>query len=83
MKSSLLSVSVKMMLSTYCLLLDTGTVSNIVPEDRRDLVQDIRDEHTSLQLERLVKLECSVNQGSSLVLELFVSPRDSSEMSSR
>ena len=30
------------------LLLDTGTVSNIVPEDRRDLVQDIRDEHTSL-----------------------------------
>ena len=30
------------------LLLDTGTVSNIVPEDRRDSVQDIRDEHTSL-----------------------------------
>ena len=30
------------------LLLDTGTVSNIVPEDRRDLVQDIHDEHTSL-----------------------------------
>ena len=30
------------------LLLETGTVSNIVPEDRRDLVQDIRDEQTSL-----------------------------------
>ena len=33
---------------TIDLLLDTGTVSNLVPEDRRDVVQDIRNEHTSL-----------------------------------
>ena len=33
---------------TIDLLLDTGTVSNLVPEDQRDVVQDIRNERTAL-----------------------------------
>ena len=30
------------------LLLDTGTVSNLVPEDKRDVVHDIRSERAAL-----------------------------------
>ena len=33
---------------TIDLLLDTGTVSNLVPEDQRDVVQDIRSERAAL-----------------------------------
>ena len=33
---------------TIDLLLDTGTVSNLVPEDRRDVVHNIPNETTSL-----------------------------------
>ena len=33
---------------TIDLLLDTGTVSNLVPEDQRGVVQNIRSENTSL-----------------------------------
>ena len=33
---------------TIDLLLDTGTVSNLMPEDQRDVVQDIRNERTAL-----------------------------------
>ena len=33
---------------TIYLLLDTGTVSNLVPEESRSIVQDIRNERTAM-----------------------------------
>ena len=73
------------------LLLDTGTMSNILPEDRRDLVQDIRDEHTSLigVGEARVVARKTGEAGvfgrskTSIVLELFVFPIGNSGRSSR
>ena len=67
------------------LILDTGTVSNLVPEGQRGVVYNIRNETTSLigVGGARVKQECSVNLESSRGLERFVFRRGSSETSSK
>ena len=72
---------------TIDLLLDTGTVSNLVPEDQRSVVQDIRNERTALigvggaRVTATETGQAGVFGKSRIVLEQSVFLRDSSETS--